>query len=273
MENILKHPFVQSLQSLGKNTWRFFFDAACLDRAASIAYSTLLAIVPLLLIGISLTHFWNFSPEVVDKMIKHLLEPLNIQATGAIYNGLISLLTQPKTYSWPIVGCMLFSTFLLVSNLQSTFDAVWSIQPHQRKPYLTLLHTFIIIWIPVSTTLLISIESILSAYTGSIHLFLSINRLFDLINIFISILLLSCCYWLLPSIKIKFSNAFLSALIASSLITVAKKTLTWYFLEAKQYSLFYGSLQMIPIFLLWVYIICVIIVAGCAICRALSKIN
>lgn len=263
-------PFITSLLS---KTGKYFLNAASLDRAASMAYSTLLAFIPTLVIGLWLTELWHFSPETIRHALSLILKPLSIKATTPIENQLLLFLSQTKHLSWIIILSLLFSTFLLVNNLHATFDAIWEIEPLHRNLYLTLIHTFAIIWLPLFMTLLMSTESIMVAYSKSLSFLFPLSQIFEFFNLVICVIILSCYYWLLPSRKISYSHALLSSIITSLMIGVAKKGLTWYFLFAKQYSVLYGSLQAIPIFLFWVYVVWVLVLAGCALCRSLCEIN
>lgn len=262
----------QNLKTCLISSYGFFKAATSLDRAASMAYSTLLAFVPTLVVGLWLTEHGHFSPQAIHHALILILRPLSIEPSHQVVQHLLDFVLQTKQLSWLVYICLAFSTFLLVSNLHSTFDAIWGVQPQKRKWHLTVLHALIIMLLPLILTWITSVESLFLAMERHHVTLTLLANIFDWTHLVLLVLLLACCYAMLPSKKIRFCWAFLSGMTASCAIAVAKKGLTWYFFVAKQYSLLYGSLQAIPIFLLWIYVVWVLILAGCALCRGLSTV-
>ena len=79
--------------------------------------------------------------------------------------------------------------------------------------------------------------------------------------------ILTCCmffliYKVIPNKKVPFTSAFHAALFAGLLWEVAKHLFAWYVLHLARYSLYYGSLSTLAIFVLWVYYSSTILVVG-----------
>jgi len=70
----------------------------------------------------------------------------------------------------------------------------------------------------------------------------------------ISTLALTVMYFFLPSCQIRFWHAAIGALVASSLLELAKSLFVWLVSLTPSYEIVYGTFAMLPLFLLWLYI-------------------
>lgn len=82
------------------------------------------------------------------------------------------------------------------------------------------------------------------------------------VSVLISTVLLLAMYLTIPNTRIKVRAALAGAFIAAILWEVGKSAFTLYLKEATGYTKFYGSLAILPIFLMWVYLTWVIVLLG-----------
>ena len=78
---------------------------------------------------------------------------------------------------------------------------------------------------------------------------------------------LTCCmffliYKIIPHKKVHFTSALQAALFTSLLWELAKYLFAWYVLHLARYSIVYGSLSTLAVFVLWVYYSSTILVVG-----------
>jgi membrane protein len=69
-------------------------------------------------------------------------------------------------------------------------------------------------------------------------------------------------YKIIPNKRIHFSSALQAALFTSLLWELAKHLFGWYVVHLARYSIFYGSLSTLVIFIFWVYYSSTILVLG-----------
>ncbi len=69
-------------------------------------------------------------------------------------------------------------------------------------------------------------------------------------------------YKVLPNKTVHFKSALKGALFSSLLWELAKHLFAWYVTNIAMYSIFYGSLSALAVFVLWVYYSSVIFVVG-----------
>ncbi len=82
------------------------------------------------------------------------------------------------------------------------------------------------------------------------------------VSVLISTILMLSAYLTIPNTKIKIRPALAGAFMAAILWELGKAGFTMYLRNATGYTKFYGSLAILPLFLLWVYVTWVIVLLG-----------
>ncbi|MCX7001626.1 MAG: YihY family inner membrane protein [Candidatus Sumerlaeota bacterium] len=206
----------------------------CLQRAATLTYTTLLAIFPLLAI-ISL-----FVPIFFGGVEKMEVFRRNSTAVGV----------------FGIVGLML-SAMLLFSNVEKAFNEIWQARRHRRIVSIFSRFTTILVCVP----LLIGASIILTAEMTR-RLFI-VGRLMSLIiPYFITCMAMTLAFFILPNTRVKFTYALIGGVCAGVFWEIAKVGLGYYVLNP-HLTILGKSLGTIPIFLIWTYFTWLIVLLGC----------
>jgi len=79
-------------------------------------------------------------------------------------------------------------------------------------------------------------------------------------------------YRLLPSATVETKPAMVGALVAAVLIETGKRTLGLYLENALSVRQLYGSLGLVPLFMLWVYLMWLVVLFGLEIAVALQRL-
>ncbi|MDE4984368.1 YhjD/YihY/BrkB family envelope integrity protein, partial [Francisella tularensis] len=77
-------------------------------------------------------------------------------------------------------------------------------------------------------------------------------------------------YKILPNTSINSKIALLAAFLFAIVFTLAKKIFALYMFYVTTYSVIYGSLSLIPIFILWVFVTWKITLLGAVMIRAMQ---
>lgn len=83
-----------------------------------------------------------------------------------------------------------------------------------------------------------------------------------LIPLFFSYCMFFLIYKVIPNRKIHLKSAFQAALLAGLLWELAKHLFSWYVVHVANYSVLYGSLSTLVIFVLWVHYSSTILIVG-----------
>lgn len=82
------------------------------------------------------------------------------------------------------------------------------------------------------------------------------------VSVLISTVLLVLAYLSIPNVRLKFRSVLAGAFIAAVCWELGKWGFTGYLRYSTGYAQFYGSLALLPLFLLWVYVTWVIVLLG-----------
>jgi len=84
---------------------------------------------------------------------------------------------------------------------------------------------------------------------------------------------MSALYRYIPNTQVKYAHALLGGLWVTTAIEVARHALTWYLKSIPAVSMIYGAFATLPIFLLWMYLTWLIILAGAVFVAALPSLS
>ena len=80
-------------------------------------------------------------------------------------------------------------------------------------------------------------------------------------------------YKLIPNTNVTYRPALFGALLAAVLLEAGKRTLGAYFANAVSFGQLYGSLGLIPVFMFWVYVMWLIVLFGLEVSAALQMLG
>jgi membrane protein len=113
--------------------------------------------------------------------------------------------------------------------------------------------------------LLSSFVTFLEGYQGQISVVIgpTIQWILKyLLSFFFTFCMFFLIYKIIPNKRIHFQSALQAALFTSLLWELAKHLFTWYVVHIASYSLLYGSLSTLVVFILWVYYSSTILLVG-----------
>ena len=245
-----------------KRVFLKFHRDRCLIRASGMAFSSLLALVPLsALIFSLLSAFGVFDPlkEHIQQIIFQQLLPTRQEDIIQYVNMFVE-----NTKTLGVVGLLLFTitSVFLISNIQSNFNDIWMVEKkgnffRQFSVYISVI---------VISTLLMGSGFVLTGWiesTASSISFLSINLIVQYLITFSPKIIFSLTLFIVilavPSVKVRFPGALAAAAAGGFLMWAVKSLFISWSNTAIRYSVIYGSIAIIPIFLIWLYLLWVVI--------------
>jgi membrane protein len=265
-----KNQFIQRLLSplrVAVMVSKGFIRHECFARATALTYSSLLGMLPLLVVVFAVLSF--FAAEhapAIEKYLQNFFSPtssisvnngLDNEKTTHFVKGIMSFVKGVKTKQITIVGfifLILFSTSL-ISKIEYSFNRIWGIKRGRgliRKigsySLILLISPFIIaICLALSTSYqdfamnkTSEIESFLAGFTGQfyiIDLMITISSFAvhnlgfafsHLLQFLFAWFLFAVLYFYLPYTKVKISNSLKGGLITAVLFELSKPIFTGY---------------------------------------------
>lgn len=250
---------------------RFYMDDG-FSRAAALAYSSLLALVPLTSITVQLLSSVNIghmqAMEAIRGILERVLPPgqnkLALELQNQIFSVLEGLGSNVKDLNTLTILTLIVTSAALFNTIQSAIDYVWRVGSSS-----SILNKIVTHWTVFTAWLLLIVMTALwSGNFGGFSLDYNLfglehwlNPAFLLPSIF-TWLTLGILYAKVPATNVRYKDAFFGAFIAAILFEFLKRGFAYYLGKSSAYSALYGILASIPLFLFWLYLIWVVVLFG-----------
>lgn len=253
-----------------------FTEDHCTRAASALAYTTLLALVPLLTVSfIALSAvpafaawqgvlegfiFDNFVPAFGATVRTYLTDfagkARGLQAMGVITLGVTVL--------------------LMMATVENTFNVIWRVD--KRRP---ILMRFMVYWAVLTLgPLLIGSGLVATSYIVALPQLSGVNQTlalgrwvlgaFPFVTTFVAFVLF---FSLIPNRPVPVRHAMVGALASCILFELAKRGFALYVKTFPGQELIYGAFATLPLFLLWIYLSWVIVLLGAEITVCLTTFN
>lgn len=265
MPVLSKNMNIQALLLFFQHAYQRFMHDRCLQRASALAYATLLAIVPLVVLAFSIfasfQGFDNLAQHIQQQLVSYLVPT----SQSMVLNYLSSLSGKSTQLSiFGILGLLITITALL-TTMEEAFNDIWRLKKQR-----THLSRFITFWsILTLSPLLLGASLSITSYFAALPMIHDVTNKASgfqhipfLIPWLISSLALTTLYISLPNTSVRLRPAMIAGFIAAALFEISKLGFTFYVTELANYEKLYGTLGTLPVFLLWIYLSWIIVLLG-----------
>ncbi len=238
--------------------------------ASALAYSTVLSIIPFLILSFSIFHLLGGTDLAADRLRPVILNYLTVGAGDKLLNSLTEILASVPGTGLGLIGYLMltFVSLRLVGEVDSTIQRIWkapSLKFSLKRNLFYLL--FIFLCIPGVAVLL----GLLFIELDRGNLFLSLPDASSVVVV--SFLLLIFIFKYTPPKSVASGHAALGAggvtLGWYALAVIYNESLRTFFSAGT----IYGSLAFIPMFLFWMFLIWYVFLLGVALVHALHEHN
>ncbi len=245
--------------------WDQFIRDKVIIRASGLAYSSLLATVPLIAVIFSVLAAFgaldelqvkvqefllsNFLPTQQDEMLE-LVEQFTVNSTKLGFLGFVFLT---------------LAAILLLDSIEYNFNDIYHVTSRRRLVSKITAYTSVLVFgtLFIGTSLSISarVETAIRRGMGVDLSWISrqLGWLFPLALAFLAFLFL---YMVVPFTRVRFKSAVIGAATSATLFEVGKHLFADWVGQSVRYSTVYGSLAVVPIFLIWLYITWIVVLIG-----------
>lgn len=256
---------------------RSFLNGDLQTKACSLAFRTLLAIVPALALVCAIGRGFGLQQVLMDQLISHL--PSQAQLLRTAFSFVDSYLNQASGGIFVGVGILfLFWTLIsLLRNIELTFNNIWQVPKGRSIWRMVTDYLAILIVLPVllacSSGISIFMSTSLSRLLPFSFMQPAIEVLFDFVGLMITWLFFAGTYMLIPNTKVRFRNAIIPGILVGTSVQV----LQWLFLSGQlyvaKYNAIYGSFSFLPLFLIWMQLVWLFTLIGGVLCYAMQNIS
>ena len=269
---MVTHP---SLQNAGPRL-RYLINRFIEDRlnanAAALTFVSLFAFVPLLTVTLSIASALPAAGDIEAKLSDFLLQFLLPESSTQVVQYLSTFIDQARSLTVFGVGILLVTAVLMLRNIEKALNDIWRNRANRRPLQSFLLYWAVLSLGPAAIGLGLGVRAYLFAATndwGGIQLFGLGSILVGLLPFAISTIGLTALYAVVPNCQVPFRHALIGGVFAATTFTVARMVFTAVMAESS-YALVYGAFAAVPLFLLWIYVTWIIVLAGAVLAHSLS---
>ena len=250
-----------------------FFEDRAAVKAAALTYFTMLSIIPIFAIAFAIARNFGFEDrlhEAINKMegqeeimkwVTDMVDNLLSNAKGGVIAG--------------VGGVILFwSVIQVLNNIEASFNDIWQIRKARSPVRKFSDYLAIMILSPfaigLSGSMMVKIQTMAQEYELFKPVILFLIKSVPYVSIW---LLFTIVYIVMPNTKVKFKYALVAGIFAGTVAVIFQALYQDLQIGVWRFNTLYGSIAMIPLFLLFLQITWLIVLMGAEISFAYQNIE
>lgn len=253
---------------------RHFLEDNCTQKAASLTYTTLLSLVPMIaivLVIFSTVPALESAREQVQQAIYSNLLPSSSRQVSDYINNFAQNYAK---FTFVGISVLLFTTITTLITIETAFNQIWRIEDRTGGVKSIIRYVAMVIGIP----LILGVAFIASSAIQSVDF---LNRQYagygvdwaiwgQFLSFIVTIGGFIVMYWFIPKVQVPIKNAAIAGIIIAILFELVKRFFGLAITNFTSYEAIYGAFAALPIFLLWLYISWNLILVGVEISYTLT---
>ncbi|MFZ7173523.1 virulence factor BrkB family protein [[Pasteurella] aerogenes] len=245
--------------------------------AGYLTYSTMLAIVPLIMVVFSIFSAFPVFNEVTGELKQFIFTNFAPSAGDMVGEYIDQFVNNSKQMSAVGLVSLIIVALMLINSIDRTLNSIW--RDNSSRP---MIFSFAIYWLILTLGPVIIATGIgISSYVTSFALSLADSelslpfgvQLLSFIPFLLTWFIFTVLYMVVPNKKVSIKHSAAGALIAAVFFTLGKQAFTWYITTFPSYQLIYGAMATLPIMLLWIQLSWTVVLLGAQLSAVLAELS
>ena len=240
--------------------------------AAALAYTTVFALVPLAMVVFGVLSAFPVFDQWSDQLSDYIFSNFVPSAASSVSGYLKQFSASAGKLTIAGVIALVISLLITLNSVEATFNQIWRVGSSRPR-----LGRFLVYWTVLTLGAMVAAASLaISARFFALPVFAtSGGKILETLSLTLAPVLIefgaiTAIYRVVPHRTIKLRYAVAGALLATLLLELIKWALGIYLASFTSYQNIYGSLAVVPILLLWIYLCWVVILLGASFASAIS---
>lgn len=250
-----------------------FSQDRCAQIAASLTFTTLLSLVPLVTIALILFSafpvFENYSTQIKLFLINNLMPHM---AGKVITQYMLQFTESAMRLTAVGIALLAVTAMLLLLTIEHAFNTIWRVK--RPRP---LLKRLVIYWALLTLApLLLGVSLALTSWLVGLsmgyakHIPVFGVGILKLLPFLLAALAFFILFRLVPNRHVPRLHALIGAMVAAIVFESMNRIFGYYISHFPTYKLVYGAFASVPVFLMWIYLSWLSILLGAVIAASLS---
>jgi membrane protein len=262
---------IDRVKRLAAHVWRHFGEDRLFDEAASLSYTSLLSMVPLLAVVFGVASAFPVFQQWSEQLQSFVFNNFVPASGDQIQSYLAGFLESVGKLTLTGTVVLILTALLLMVRIEQAFNLIW------RVPTARSIGNRVVMYWAVLTLGPLALGSAFALSAQPVFeqmaLGASTDSFWRAVGIFsLSWLAFTLMFLLVPNRRVHLTHAVVGAFLSALLFGLAKKAFVYYVANAS-FNVIYGALATIPIFLFWLYLVWIVILLGASLAASLTTFN
>lgn len=258
-----------------KSALKEIFTENTMHMAAALSYTSLLALVPLMVVVLSMFSLFPVFADWSEQLQEFVYSNMVPIAGDTIKSNIDTFVDQAgKLTAWGLIF-LAITALMMLSTIEDSLNKIWHVERGR-----SLGHRIVVYWTMLTLgPLLLGAGLSLTSYLIASKAFVFINiggiatAALSSLPFLFETAAFALSYVLMPNCNVRLTHAIAGGLIASVFFQLAKKGFTLYVTTFDTYEVIYGALATLPIFLIWVFVSWAVFLLGAQIVAGLGRLH
>ena len=250
-----------------------FNEDRCIQIAASLTYTSLLSLVPLVTIMLTVIAAFPVFTDLSTQLKIFILTNLVPDAAGKVITVYMPQFSE-NAAKLTAVGMIFLgiTAFMLMLTIEEAFNTIWRVVRQRAVFNRVLIYWAVLTLGPLLIGGSLSLTSYLLSFSlGFVTHIPAIGLvLLKIMPVALTIAAFALLYIAVPNRFVPLQHAIIGGLVAGLAFELMKHFFTQYISSFGSYKLVYGTFASFPIFLLWIYVSWMVVLMGAVIAASLS---
>ncbi|HHK5573616.1 TPA: YihY family inner membrane protein [Neisseria cinerea] len=271
--------FLQRWQGLADNkicafAWfvvRRFSEERVPQAAASMTFTTLLALVPVLTVMVAVASIFPVFDRWSDSFVSFVNQTIVPQGADMVFDYIDAFRDQANRLTAIGSVMLVVTSLMLIRTIDNTFNHIWRV--NTQRPWMM---QFLVYW-ALLTFGPLSLGVGISFMVGSVQdsvLSSGAQQWADALKTAARLAFMTVLLWglyrFVPNRFVPARQAFVGALATAFCLETARSLFTWYMGNFDGYRSIYGAFAAVPFFLLWLNLLWTLVLGGAVLTSSLS---
>jgi membrane protein len=254
-----------------REVWHVAISREVALRAAALTYHALLAIVPLLAVGLALFKAFGGFEDLEGPLKTFIYNQLPVANADQLTRTIEGFIGNVNAGAVAGVGLLVlfYSAVGLMTNIEEAFNSIWGVTVKRPLYIRVALYWCLLTLAPPLLALSISIST--NAVNATVATWFgpsAAGLVLALLGPVTIALLLFVAFAMVPETRVPVGDAAIAALVSAVLWNVAKAGFLWTSAESGKSNAIYGALSALPLLIVWTHVSWMVVLSGVAYTRA-----
>lgn len=254
------------------NIFRRFLSENMMLTSAALAFTTLMALVPLVTLVLSVAGAVPYLDLLISRLDLLVRDSLLPTGAGMIAGNIGRFSHKAQQLTVAGIAVLSVTAFLLMNTIERAFNHLWQVKPRPMLTRLRLYAFAMVVW-----------PFILGAVAAAVSLAVSVSLgLFDepawfrqgllkTVSMVLLALFFSFIYYAVPNARVQLQAAIIAGIFTALVFSAMQKVFELYLVSSAMLKSIYGAFAIFPVFLVWLHLSWAVVLFGGLIAASFNR--